>query len=140
MFEKGATKMLFADALEKASSYAAAWSSNDPAQVAAHFAEDGAARLNSGAAIQGREAIASDYAAPFFRDFPGSSVLLHDFRLSGNHALFTGMLVGPGRRENSPVRLLGWEEWTLDDNGLIQLSLVWFDRDDHARQGGGTFS
>ncbi len=132
--------MLFADALVKASSYAAAWSSNDPEQVAAHYAEDGIARLNSGDAIQGRAAIASDYAAPFFRDFPDSSVLLHDFRLSGNHGLFTGMLVGPGKSGGSPIRLLGWEEWTLDDNGLIQLSLVWFDRDDHAKQGGSEFS
>jgi len=132
--------MLFADALEKASSYAAAWSSNDPTQVAAHFAEDGVTRLNSGEAIQGRAAIASDYAAPFFRDFPSSSVLMHDFRMSGNHGLFTGMLVGSGRSGNVPIRLLGWEEWTLNGDGLIQLSLVWFDRDDHARQGGAAFS
>ncbi|WP_170787820.1 nuclear transport factor 2 family protein [Ruegeria lacuscaerulensis] len=132
--------MLFAEALEKASSYAAVWSSNDPMQVAAHYAENGVARLNSGNAIQGRAAIASDYAKPFFRDFPKSSVLQHDFRISGNHALFTGMLVGPGRPEEAPIRLLEWEEWTLDDNGLIQLSLVWFDREDHARQGGSAFS
>ncbi len=139
MFEQETTEMLFSGALEKASSYAVAWSSNDPAQVAAHFAENGAARLNSGKAIQGRGAIASDYATPFFREFPGSSVLLHDFRLSGNHTLFTGMLVGPGGREDSLVRPLGWEERTLDDNGLIQLSLVWFDRDDNAKQGGSAF-
>ena len=132
--------MLYADALEKASSYAFAWSSNDPAQVAAHFAEDGVTRLNSGEDIQGRAAVASEYAAAFFRDFPNSSVLMHDFRLSGNHGLFTGMLVGPGRSGKAPIRLLGWEEWTLDDDGLIQLSLVWFDRDDHAEQGGGAFA
>lgn len=132
--------MLFADALEKASSYAAAWSSNNPFLVVSHYAENGAARLNSGDVIQGRAAIATDYAAPFFRDFPNASVLMHDFRLSGNHGLFTGMLVAPGISGNPGVRLLGSEEWTLDDNGLIELSLVWFNRDDHAKQGGSAFS
>ncbi|MFA3920927.1 nuclear transport factor 2 family protein [Ruegeria hyattellae] len=126
--------MLFEAALEKAARYAAAWSSNEPEQVAGHFAQNGSAVLNAGAPIQGRADIAENYAAPFFRDFPNSNVLVHDFRLSGNHGLFTGMLVAPPYLGMPPVRLLGWEEWTLDDNGLIRASLVWFDHDEHARQ------
>ena len=126
----------FETALEKASRYAAAWSSNDPSEVAEHYAEDGSATLNAGAPIEGRAAIARDYAAPFFRDFPDATVLMHDFRLSGRHGLFTGMLVAPERRGSASVRLLGWEEWKLDNDGLIRSSLVWFDQDDHVRQGG----
>lgn len=121
-------------ALEKATRYAAAWSSNNPEEVAGHYAQNGSAILNSGEPLLGRAAIAENYAAPFFRDFPDSSVLMHDFKLSGNHGLFTGMLVAPPLRGKPPVRLLGWEEWTLGDDGLIQSSLVLFDRDEHARQ------
>lgn len=128
--------MHFETALEKAALYAAAWSSNDPSRVASHYAEDGFAALNAGERIKGRVSIARDYAAPFFRDFPNSTVLMHDFRLSGRHGLFTGMLVAPARDGKPPVRLLGWEEWTLDDDSLIRASLVWFDRDEHARQAG----
>lgn len=124
----------FDTAFEKAGEYAAAWTANSPEQVAAHYAEHGRAVLNGGEPIVGRDAIASEYAAPFFRDFPGSAVLLHDFRLAGPHGLFTGMLVGPARNGKQPVRLLGWEEWTLDDDGLIANSLVWFDAEDYARQ------
>ena len=128
----------FDAALEKAARYAAAWSSNDPDQVAAHYAEGGSATLNAGEPIVGRKAIAREYAGPFFRDFPGSMVLMHDFRLSGVHGLFTGMLVGKLPPDGSPVRLLGWEEWTLDEQGLIAASLVWYDQAEHARQARGT--
>ena len=124
----------FESALEKAAGYAAAWSSNRPEAVAAHYAEHGRAVLNGGEPIVGREAIARDYASPFFRDFPGSVVLMHDFRLAGPHGLFTGMLVGPARAGGERVRLLGWEEWTLGDDGLILDSMVWFDAEEYARQ------
>ena len=126
--------MFFEAAIEKAAQYAAAWSSNNPEEVARHYAQNGSATLNAGAPIQGRDAIAAYYATPFFRDFPGATVLLHDFRLSGHHGLFTGMLVAPPDRGKPPVHLLGWEEWTLDEDGLILSSLVWFDREEHARQ------
>ena len=126
--------MLFEYALKKAGKYAAAWGSNDPDQVAQHYAPDGCATLNAGLPIQGRASIAKDYAAPFFDAFPNSSVLMHDFRLSGNHGLFTGVLVAPTRPGKPPVYLLGWEEWTLDGQGFIQSSLVWFDHQEYLRQ------
>ena len=128
----------FDAALEKAARYAAAWSSNDPGQVAAHYAEGGSATLNAGEPIVGRSEIARDYATPFFRDFPESTVLMHDFRLAGAHGLFTGMLVGTHPKSGNPVRLLGWEEWTLDEQGQILASLVWFDQADYARQAQST--
>ena len=100
-----AVGITFDAALEKAARYAAAWSSNKPEQVAAHYAEGGSATLNAGEPIVGRTEIARDYAAPFFRDFPGSTVLMHDFRFAGTHGLFTGMLVGTHPESSNPVRL-----------------------------------
>ena len=140
MCQRGETAVgiSFNAALEKAARYAAAWSSNKPEQVAAHYAEGGSATLNAGEPIVGRTEIARDYAAPFFRDFPGSTVLMHDFRFAGTHGLFTGMLVGTHPKSGNPVRLLGWEEWTLDEHGLILASLVWFDQADYARQAQST--
>ena len=128
----------FDAALEKAAGYAAAWSSNIPDQVASHYAKGGSATLNGGDPIVGRTEIARDYAEPFFRDFPLSTVLMHDFRLAGAHGLFTGMLVGTHPVSGNPVRLLGWEEWTLDEHGLILASLVWFDQADYERQAQST--
>ena len=119
--------------LVKAAGYAAAWSSNNPENVAGHFLEEATVQINGGVPLAGREAIAQEYAAPFFDDFPGCTVLMHDFRLAGSHALFTGMLVcdlGFGQS----VRLLGWEEWTLHDSGEIVQSLVWFDQKEYDRQ------
>ena len=126
--------MSFQAIFEKASGYAAAWSSNDPDAVAAHFARDGCAVVNGCPPIVGRTAIAQEYAAPFFRDLPGSSVLLHDFRLAGTHGLFTGMLVGTHPLTHNAVRILGWEEWTLDAHGHIATSNVWFDQAEYERQ------
>ena len=119
--------------LVKAADYAAAWSSNNPENVAGHFSEQATVQINGGAPLAGRKAIAHDYAAPFFDNFPGCIVLMHDFRQAGSHALFTGMLVcdlGSGQS----VRLLGWEEWTLHASGGIAQSLVWFDQKEYDRQ------
>ena len=129
--------MILNAALAKAAGYAAAWSSNNPDNVAGHFLKDATVRVNGGAPLTGREAIATQYAAPFFDNFPGCTVLMHDFRLAGSHALFTGMLVC-GLETVQSVRLLGWEEWTLHDSGEIAQSLVWFDQKEHDRQVGRT--
>ena len=64
-----AVGITFDAALEKAARYAAAWSSNDPEQVAAHYAEGGSATLNAGEPIVGRTKISRDYAAPFSETF-----------------------------------------------------------------------
>ena len=125
--------MILNAALEKAAGYAAAWSSNSPANVAGHYSQEATVEINGSAALTGRKAIAQQYAAPFFRDFPACTVLMHDFRLAGSHALFTGMLVCDLGADRS-VRLLGWEEWTLHENGQIVQSLVWFDQKEYDRQ------
>jgi hypothetical protein len=56
------------------------------------------------------------------------------------HAVYrwtlTGTSSGPGGNGNA-VRISGYEEWTLDEDGLIAQSLGHFDAADYRRQLGG---
>ncbi|MEX0301464.1 MAG: hypothetical protein AB3N24_03475 [Leisingera sp.] len=124
--------MSFGILLEKAAQYAAAWSSNNPEEVAKRYAHNGPAILNAGEPIQGRTSNAEDYGAPFFRDFPDSTVLMHDFRLFGNHGLFTGMLVAPPYRGS--LRFTCWVGKYRHLMTTASFSHLWFDREEHARQ------
>ena len=46
---------------------------------------------------------------------------------------FTGTNTGPGGTGNA-VRVAGYEEWTIDDDGLIAASLGHYDLADYRRQ------
>lgn len=113
--------------------YADAWTSHDPAAVAGFFAMDGAISINGGAPSVGRAAIAA-MAKGFYDDFPDLVVRMDDFRRAGANALFAWTLEGHHSRTRNHVRVGGWEEWSLSDEGLITLSRGHFDADDYARQ------
>lgn len=113
--------------------YAAAWSSHDPAAVAAFFAADGSISVNGGAPSVGRAAIAA-MAKGFYGEFPDLVVRMDDFRRAGADALFAWTLEGHHVRTRNFVRTRGWEAWTLDAAGLVQRSLGHFDAADYQRQ------
>lgn len=122
--------------LQFASSYAAAWSSQDPAALAAHYAEDGVLIVNGSAPSIGRAAIESK-ACGFMTAFPDMTVSLLGLEQKGETTLFhwrwTGTNTGPGGTGNA-VDLRGHEEWTLDEAGLIAQSLGHYDEADYKRQ------
>lgn len=125
------------DALQAfAAAYTAAWCSMDPAQVAAHFAPNGSLQVNDGAAAIGRDAITAT-AAGFYEALPDMQVLLREVVVEGPTVeyrwTFTGTNAGPGGTGKA-VRVDGYEEWTLDDEGLISRSLGHYDADEYARQ------
>jgi nuclear transport factor 2 (NTF2) superfamily protein len=119
-----------------AEDYTAAWCSMDPSQVAGHYAPNGSLAINGGAPAVGREAITTT-AQGFYTALPDMQVFMNDLVIHGDrieyHWTFTGTNTGPGGTGNS-VRVVGYEEWTIDDDGLIAASVGQYDAAEYARQ------
>jgi hypothetical protein len=116
--------------------YTAAWCSMDPVRVAAHYAPGGSLAINDGPSSVGRAEIA-ETARGFYVALPDMQVFIDDLIVDGEriefHWTFTGTNTGPGGTGNA-VRVSGFEEWTIDDNGLIATSLGHYDQTEYARQ------
>ena len=116
--------------------YAAAWCSQDPARVAAHYAPEGSLTINDGTPAVGRDAITAA-ALSFMTALPDIEVLLDDLVVRDGatefHWTFTGTNTGPGGTGNA-VRVSGFEEWTLSSDGLIADSQGHFDQAEYDRQ------
>jgi hypothetical protein len=124
-------KMDLAQLKEFARGYTAAWCSQNAASVAAHFAPTGSLKINTGAPSIGRTAITAA-AQSFMSDFPDLVVLMDDVVLQeDDRAVFYWTLIGtnsgPGGSGHR-VRISGFEEWKLGEDGLIAESLGHFDQ------------
>ena len=121
---------------ELARRYTEAWCSGDPARVAEHYAPVGSLTINDGEPSVGRAAIA-EAARGFMVAFPDLWVGMDALRDGPEyHWTLTGTNTGPGGTGRS-VRISGYEEWTIGDDGLIAASLGHFDQDDWNRQVSG---
>jgi predicted ester cyclase len=116
--------------------YTAAWCSQDSASVAAFYSPHGSLSINDGAPATGRSAI-TEVAQGFMTAFPDMQVLMDDVLVQGDRAVYHWTLVGTntgpggtGRR----VRISGFEEWKLGDDGLIAESRGHFDSAAYKRQ------
>lgn len=122
--------------LDFARRYTEAWCSADPARVAEHYAADGSLTINGGAPSVGRAAI-TEAARSFMDAFPDMQVLMDDVRPGDNgneyHWTLVGTNTGSGGTGNR-VRISGWEEWTLGDDGLIADSQGHYDQAEYDRQ------
>lgn len=116
--------------------YAAAWSSQNPAQLASFYAENGSLIVNGGPPATGRTAIAAK-AHSFMTAFPDMVVMLERMDRQGDHPVFrwiwTGTNTGPGGTGQF-VRIIGYEVWTLDSNGLIAKCDGHYDEAEYQRQ------
>jgi predicted ester cyclase len=119
-----------------ATRYTAAWCSMDPALVAEHYAPGGSLTINDGPPAVGRAAI-TETARGFYVALPDMQVFMDDLVVEGDriefHWTFTGTSTGPGGTGKA-VRVGGYEEWTIDDDGLIAASLGHYDLAEYARQ------
>lgn len=117
--KEGPAKVL--DLTDFATRYAAAWSGQDPVAFAKFYAENGTFRINDGEVSAGRDAIAAT-AGSFMEGFPDMVVELVELREAGDkvqfHWRWTGTYTGPGGN-GAAVDLTGYEEWILDEDGLI---------------------
>lgn len=126
-----------AEIADIARDYTAAWNSGDPHAVASFYAEDGSIIINRGDPWSGRTRVA-DMAAGFYADVPDLTLNCDEIRLAGTHAIYVWTFTGHDAGTNNPLRIKGWEEWTLDDAGKVSASFGWFDADDYARQVAGS--
>ena len=121
---------------EFANRYAKAWCSQDPANVAAFFAENGSLRVNDGPPAVGRAAI-TEIARGFMRDFPDMIVTFYRLEPRSDRTAFhwtlTGTNTGPGGT-GKRVRISGYELWKIDNDGLIGESKGHFDAAEYERQ------
>jgi len=119
-----------------ATRYAAAWSGQDPAAFASFYAENGSLRINDDEPSVGRQAV-EQTARDFMTAFPDMVVRMVEVRREADYIEFhwhwTGTNTGPGGTGNA-VDLRGYEQWTLDDNGLILESLGHLDNAEYQRQ------
>lgn len=119
-----------------ATKYTAAWCSQNAASVADHFAADGSLKINAGEPAVGHDAITAS-AQAFMSAFPDMVVRLDSLVLEEGrteyHWTLTGTNTGPGG-SGKPVHISGYEEWTINADGLIQASLGHFDEAEYARQ------
>jgi SnoaL-like polyketide cyclase. len=119
-----------------ATRYTAAWCSMDPARVSALYAPGGSLTINDGPPAVGRAAI-TEAARGFYVALPDMQVFMDDLIVAGDriefHWTFTGTNTGPGGTGKA-VRVSGFEEWTIDDEGLIAASLGHYDQAEYARQ------
>ena len=116
--------------------YADAWSSQDPQQFASFYAENGLLQVNDGEPSVGRDNVTKT-AQSFMSAFPDMVVKLVELRRVDDQVQFhwhwTGTNTGPGGNGNA-VDLRGYEQWTLDDNGLILKSLGYYDETEYQQQ------
>jgi SnoaL-like domain len=119
-----------------ATRYTAAWCSQHAGRVAAFFAEGGSLSINGGSPHVGRAAI-TEAAQGFMSAFPDMVVTMDDLSVDGNHAVYrwtlTGTNTGPGGSGRT-VRIRGYEEWTIGEDGLIAESRGHFDEGEYRRQ------
>jgi uncharacterized protein (TIGR02246 family) len=116
--------------------YTAAWSSQNPASVAALYSYDGSLTVNDDPPAVGRNAI-TEVAQSFMTALPDLCVVRDDLVLQGDQAEYywtlTGTHTGPGGTGRR-VRVSGLEKWRLGANDLIASSQGHFDAAEYRRQ------
>jgi uncharacterized protein (TIGR02246 family) len=116
--------------------YTAAWCSQDPASVAEHYAPGGSLTINGGTPSVGRQAI-TEAARSFMTAFPDMQVLMDDLVVRDDvveyHWTLVGTNTGTGGTGNR-VRISGFEEWTIGDDGLVAGSQGHYDQAEYDRQ------
>jgi hypothetical protein len=121
---------------EFAESYAKAWSGQNPERLASFYAPDGWLQVNDAPPAVGRLAIAA-VARSFMTELPDMKVAFDRLEQVGErthfHWTLTGTASGPGGSGRS-VQISGYEDWLLDQNGLIAESRGQMDSEDYARQ------
>ncbi len=122
--------------LDFARRYTEAWCSQDPARVAEHYAPHGSLTINGGTPSVGRAEI-TEVARAFMTAFPDMQVLMDDVVFKDEaveyHWTLVGTNSGPGGTGNR-VRISGFEEWTIGDDGLVAESQGHYDQAEYDRQ------
>ena len=119
-----------------ANRYSSAWSGQKPEKVAEFFASDGMLQVNDGEPAVGTRAI-TQVAKGFMDAFPDMIVSMDSLTTKSDTTRFYWTLTGtnnaPGGTGNK-VKISGFEEWTMNEEGLVQESIGHFNAEDYNRQ------
>ena len=119
-----------------ATQYTAAWCSNDAASVAAFYSSRGSLTINGGVPSVGTRAI-TEAAQGFMTAFPDLKVSMDDLVQTHDEWIYKwtleGRNTGPGGT-GKRVRISGYEQWRMGDDGLISQSLGHYDAADYAHR------
>ena len=122
--------------LEFAQNYTEAWNSKQPEKMASFYAEDGILIVNNGTPAVGRKQLA-ETSQSYMEAFPDIELTMDSLTFeSGKYRYywtFKGTNTGSGGTGNK-VDFSGFEEWTMDDQGLVQKSIGSYDAEDYQRQ------
>ena len=116
--------------------YAQAWSNQNPESVAEYFATNGSLTVNDGAPAVGTEAI-TKIAKGFVDSFPDMIVTMDSLVDQSNKTQFHWTLTGTNTRSGgtgNKVKISGFEEWIINEDGRIQESIGTFDSEEYDRQ------
>lgn len=119
-----------------ARNYAQVWGSNRPEFVAMFFAENGSLQVNDGEPAIGRNAI-TNVAKGFMDTFPDMIVSMDSLVPKSDKTRFYWTLTGTNNVANgtgNKVKISGFEEWILNENGLIKESKGYFDEKEYKEQ------
>ena len=116
--------------------YTAAWNSKQPGKMASFYAENGTLIVNNGQPAVGRKQLA-ETAKSYMEAFPDMELTMDSLTVEEEtysyYWTFIGTNTGPGGTGNK-VDFNGFEEWTMNDQGLVQKSIGTYDAEDYQRQ------
>ena len=119
-----------------AKSYAQVWCSQRPNFVSSFFSENGVLQINDGSPAKGTEEI-TNVVKGFMDAFPNMVVSMDSLTTKLDKTRFYWTLTGTNNGLNgtgNKVKISGFEEWTLNKDGLIQESKGYFDQKEYNRQ------
>lgn len=122
--------------VEFAQKYTDAWNSKSPEKMASFYAEDGILTVNDGKPAVGRKQLAKS-AKSYMEAFPDIELTMDSLIFENGkyryHWTFKGTNTGPNGTGNK-VDFSGYEEWTMNEQGLVQNSIGSYDFEDYQRQ------
>ncbi len=116
--------------------YTDAWNSKQPEKMASSYAEDGMLTVNNGTPAVGRKQLA-ETAQSYMEAFPDLELTMDSLTTENGtyryYWTFKGTNTGPNGIGNK-VDFSGFEEWTMNDQGLVQKSIGTYDAEDYETQ------
>ena len=116
--------------------YTEAWNSGQPENMASFYAGDGMLTVNKGTPAIGRKQLA-ETARSYMEAFPDLELTMDSLTVNGDtyryYWTFKGTNTGPGGTGNK-VDFSGFEEWTMNAQGLVQKSVGTYDAEEYQRQ------
>jgi hypothetical protein len=97
--------------------------------VAAHYVSGGTIAINGGEPTE-----VTEVARGFMSAFPDIEVLMDDVVVKEEMVEYHWTFTGTSAETGNAVRISGFEEWTLSDDGLVARSLGNYDQDEYDRQ------